>query len=108
MTLQIRNSLPFSVELDSIQGKVQADEYTLIHNVTIPLSEKLKEHFERDFFRTLDLPDSKAKIVGNHRADTIDFLLDGKLIFNAFGRKLAKPISVHVNAEIYGSHGDKK
>ncbi len=105
MTLQIRNSLPCLVDLDSIHGEVQAIDYILIDNFTKPLNEKLKGHLDKDFPITLDLPDSKAKIVGNHRADNFDFLLNGKLVFYALGRRLAKPIKVRVNAVIHGLHG---
>lgn len=108
MTLQIRNSLPCSVELHSILGDVQADEYHLIRNFTKLLNAKLKGHFEKDFCVTLDLPDSKAKIVGNHRADNFNFLLNGNLVFNALGRTLTKPIKVPVNAVIHGLHGIMK
>ena len=107
MSLQIRNYLASSIELHSIQGDVQADDYNLIRNFTKRLNEKLKGQFEKDFSITLDLPDSKARIVGNHIADSFDFLLDGTLIFNALGRTLAKPIRVPVNAVIKGLHGNK-
>lgn len=111
MSLQIRNTLASSIELQSIQGdvlvEVQADGYHLIRNFTKLLKEKLKGHSEQDFSITLDLPDSKAKIVGNHVADSFDFLLKGALLFNALGRTLTKPIEVRVNAVIHGSHGNK-
>jgi hypothetical protein len=107
MTLQIRNSLPFSIELRSLHGDVQADEYYLIHNFTSLLNETLKGHFDKDFSITLDLPDSQAKIVGNHIADNFGFSLNGELVFNALGRTLTKPTKVGVIAVIHGFHGNR-
>lgn len=108
MTLEIRNSLASSIELHSIQGDVQTDGYTLINNFTKVLNKTLEGHFDKDCAITLDLPSSTAKIVGNHRADDLYLLLNGELAFNALGRTLTKPIRPNVNADIDGSHGDKK
>lgn len=107
VTLQIRNTLASPIELDSMQGDAQADGYNLIRNFTKLLNEKLKGHSEKDFSVTLDLPDSKARIVGNHVADSLSFSLNGALLFKALGRTLTKPIEVRVNAVIHGSHGNR-
>jgi len=87
---------------------VQTDDYTLINNFTKMLHTTLEGHSDKNCPITLDLPVSTAKFVGNHRADKFYLLLKVDLVFNALGRRLAKPLRLDVNADIRGLHGDNK
>jgi hypothetical protein len=107
MTLEIRNSLASSIKRSSIQADVNTDDYTLINNFSKILADELKSHSDKsDCSITLDLPDATAKIVGNHRADTMPLRLHGTLRFNALGRELVKPIELSMYCDINGLHGD--
>ncbi len=103
MTLEIRNSLASPIKLQSIHGDVASEGYILINNFTKILAKSLdKQSDKSDFSITLDLPDAKASIARNHRADTILLSLNGTLSFNAIGRELTNPIRLSMYAELKG------